>query len=227
MLKSTAAETRWSDLVDFIRATVTATPRCAPAGRDLQARLAEHEHEGGPNPWVSLAVRSSVACDHIDTVCLECLASWSLSRELRIAAVVTSVDVEGHRAAADEWYAFDGDPERQAPAYWVARHGRVVTSQVADDPVSTVVLRDEGLASGEFATSCCDETAGAPGEIRAGDTIELYWGPLAGALVRITTSTENADGFEVSSVDDHDRPESITVAWGQYRINRRPAAVAA
>ncbi|GGM90019.1 hypothetical protein ACFFX1_49315 [Dactylosporangium sucinum] len=213
-----------AEIASFIAATVSTHPQRTPAGRDLQIRLHEDLAEGADNPWVSLAIRSTVACSDA-TVCADCLGSWAADHEMRIAEVPTAVDLAAHRASADEFYTFEGDPERRLPAYWVARHGRVVTSQIADEPAETVLLRTNDLASGEFADACCDDTPGAPGGLRPGDTIDMYGTDGAATTeVTITTSAATGDDRAIVGVTAGGAPIAATLAAWSYRIVSRPAA---
>lgn len=171
-------------------------------------------------------MRSAVVCDHVDTACPDCLDSWEYDHELRIAATPATVDLDTHRGAADEFYTFEGDPERQAPAYWVARHGRTVTSQIADEPVRTVLQGNDDFASAEFADGCCDDTPGAPGEIRPGDQIEVLGDRSSESnSVVVTGSVATSDGYAITGTGHDGESVSITVkGWG-YRITRRPVSV--
>ncbi len=60
------------------------------------------------------------------------------------------------KRTADEWYEFPGDVDEQKPGYWVARHGRIVTSQIEDDEVEVVELHSLEHARAEFADATCD-----------------------------------------------------------------------
>jgi hypothetical protein len=211
----------------YIAATTSSHPQRPPVGRDLQHRPAEG-YEDDEQPWMSLPVRSTGVCQHVETVCRECLESWSWGHDLRVAEVPTSVDVEAHRGAADEFYTFEGDPERDLRPYWVARHGRTVTSQIAGDPVNTVLLGDDDVAAAEFAEGCCDNTPGAPGEVRAGDRIEVFGNHPGGEReLTVTASTPAASGgYTVTGTDGEGRSVSVTVDAWQYKIARRPAGAA-
>jgi hypothetical protein len=210
----------------FIAATTNSHPQRPPAGRDLQHRPAE-DYEDDEQPWMSLPVRSTVACQHVETVCPECLESWSWGHDLRVAEVPISVDVDAHRGTADEFYTFEGDPGRDLPPYWVARHGRTVTSQIASDPVQTVLLGADDVAAAEFAEGCCDNTPGAPGEIRAGDRIEVFGNHPAGEReLTVSASTAADGGYTVTGTDAEGRPVSVTVDAWQYKIARRPVRAA-
>ncbi|SNY72917.1 hypothetical protein [Paractinoplanes atraurantiacus] len=208
----------------FIDATTGSHPQQAPPGKDLQHRRAEGD-EDDEQPWMSLPVRSSSVCEHVDTVCSQCLEAWSWGHDLRVAEVPTSVDVDAHHATADEIYHFEGDPDRDLPPYWVARHDRTVTSQIADRPVSTILLADDDRASATFAGECCDTTPSGPGAPRPGDRIETSGEPGTGAgaaAVTISSSTPQGNGYLVKGTDQNGQPyEGVVDAWN-YEIVHRP-----
>jgi hypothetical protein len=219
------ADTPFEVVAGFINATNRSHRQRKPAGQDLQIRM--READGPDNPWISLRIRSTAACDHQDSVCARCLDSWEAGHEMRIAAVPVAVDLDSHRGGADEFYTFEGDPERDLPPYWVARHGRTVTSQIEGEPVATVLLRRDDFASAEFAEGCCDNTPGAPGEVRAGDRIEVFGNHPGGEReLTVTASTAADGGYTVTGTDGDDRPVSVTVEAWLYKIARRPVRAA-
>ncbi|MFC4066750.1 hypothetical protein [Actinoplanes subglobosus] len=207
----------------FIDATSCSYPRQAPPGKDLQHRPAEGYEDDDEQPWMSLPVRSPKECDHTFTVCSHCLESWSWGHDLQVADVPTSVDVDTHHATADEFYRFAGDPDRDLPPYWVARHDRAVTSQIADEPVRTVLLEDGDRASATFAAECCDTTPDGPGAPRPGDRIDVAGGPDTGAVVTVSSSIPQGNGYRITGTDQNGRPyEAVVDAWN-YEIAHRPA----
>lgn len=216
------AETPYEVVADFIATTARSHPQYTPAGLDLQHRMRDAESDD--NPWISLRIRSTVACRHEDSVCADCLDSWDQDHEMRIAPVPVAVDLDSHRGGADEFYTFPGDPERDLPPYWVARHGRTVTSQIAGDRLDTILLLTEDFAAAAFAEGCCDNTPGAPGEIRPGDRIEVFANHPGGERdITVTASTAVDGGYTVTGTDGE---PPITVAAWQYKIARRPVGAA-
>jgi hypothetical protein len=221
-----SADAVYDRALGFIDATTRSHPQQAPPGQDLQHRPAESYEDDDEQPWMSLPVRSTDVCKHVDTVCSECLESWSWGHDLRVAEVPTAVDVDEHRSTADEFYVFEGDSERRLPPYWVARHDRVVTSQIEDRPVSTALLEDDDRASATFAAECCDTTPSGPGAPRPGDRIEIAGEPDTGigaTAVTVSSSTPQGDRYEVMGIDEDGQPfENVIGAW-DYEIVRRPA----
>jgi hypothetical protein len=210
----------------FIDATTNSPAHQAPPGQDLQHRpLAEDLQDTSEQLWMSLPVRRADVCGHVDTACRECLEPWSLDHDLRVADVPTTVDVEHHHATADEVYRFEGDPDRDLPPYWVARHDRTVTSQIDGQPVSTILLEDGDRASATFAGECCDTTPDGPGAPRPGDRIEISGTPGTGIganAVTISSSTPHGNGYLIEGTDEDDLPyEGVVNAW-EYEIARRP-----
>jgi hypothetical protein len=211
----------------FIDATTSSPTHQAPPGQDLQHRpLAEELQDTDDQPWMSLPVRRPDVCEHVDTVCSQCLESWSWGYDLRVAEVPTSVDVDAHHATADEVYRFEGDPERRLPPYWTARHGRTVTSQIEDEPVRTTVLEDDDRASAAFAGECCDTTPTGPGAPRPGDRIEISGEPVTGigaTAVTVSVSTPHGNGYLIEGTDEDGlKYEGVVDGW-RYEIVRRPA----
>ena len=221
MTEDESADALYDRALGFIDATTRSQPKQAPPGQDLQCRPAEG-HEDDEQPWRSLPVRRADVCEHVDTVCQECLESWSWSHDPRVAEVPVSVDLDAHRAAAAEFYAFEGDPERQLPPYWVAGHGRTVTSQVQGQPVSTTLLADDDRASAEFAGECCDTTPTGPGAPRAGDRIEMGGDHRVAGIVTVSSSSPAAHGHTVIGVDEDGNPFSAQLSDWNYQIVSRP-----
>jgi hypothetical protein len=203
----------------FIEAATSGHPQQSPPGQDLQHRPIDDEDDEGEQPWMSLTVRRADVCDHMFTACSECLEQWSWGHDLRIADTPVSVDRDAHQASADEFYAFKGDPERQAPPYWVARHGRTVTSQIADEPVETKLKGDDELASATFADDCCDPTPTGPGAPRPGDRIELR----AGGVITVSASTPTDTGYALAGRGADGAPFTVEVGQREYEIVRRRA----
>jgi hypothetical protein len=215
----------------FIDATTSSPAHQAPPGQDLQHRpLAEDYRNTDEQPWMSLPVRRPDVCDHVDTACRECLELWLLDHDLQVADVPTTVDVDTHHATANEVYRFEGDPDRDLPPYWVARHDRTVTSQIADEPVRTVLSEDGDRASATFAGECCDTTPAGPGAPRPGDRIEISGEPGTGigaTAVTVSSSTPQGNGYLVEGTDEDGLPyEGVVNAWG-YEIVRRPTQLPA
>ena len=211
--------------VAFINATTRTPSHRKPAGQDLQIRALDADDDD--NPWTSVRIRSTAVCDHEDTACAGCLNSWQADHQFRIATVPVAVDLDSHRSSADEFYTFEGDPERNLPPYWVARHGRTVTSQLAGESVESFLRYRADFASAAFADGCCDNTPGAPGEIRAGDRIEIFANhPGDERELTVTASTVlDGDRYTVTGTDGDGPPVTVTVDAWQYKITRRPVGV--
>lgn len=124
------------------------------------------------------------------------------------------------RSTADEWFEFPGDPARRLPAYWVARHGVVVTARVAGGDSEAVERADLAQARAEWADQTCDLGPGAP---QSGDLIDVHWGERAGERILVTASSRLDTDPDAHVVVTDGGGTPLRLLLGQYTIMRRPA----
>ncbi len=134
--------------------------------------------------------------------------------------MTASIDRDQYKATADEWYEFAGDPTYGKPAYWVARHGLVVTDQVAGHEHAVTTeggSLDEARAM--FAEGTLDPNG--PGGIQVRDVIEIVYGLFSGERFEVATVERRSDGdFRVVGT----RGRELVLTFGQYEIVSRPTA---
>jgi hypothetical protein len=122
---------------------------------------------------------------------------------------------------ADELFSFDGDPECRKPAYWVARVGCTVISQIAGRAMQASDEPTIEQARAAFAEATCDAVP------QVGDTIKVVWGRYADQQFKVDRVSPGVDDFYVHATTVGGRNDGarrvLALIHGQYEIVRRPA----
>lgn len=138
----------------------------------------------------------------------------------------TTNTVNDLKATADEWYEYAGDADEGKPAYWVARHGRRVTSQVEGHGVEAVESDSVEHARAEFADQTCDPDG--PGGPRPGDMVRVWWGDAEGErfTVESATACPHEGGWTEVTVTGNQSGQPVVLTLGQFTIESRPVDLA-
>ncbi len=130
-------------------------------------------------------------------------------------------------STACEWYEFSGCVDEGKPAYWVARHGRTVTSRIEGGVVEAVELDSVEHARAEFADATCDPDG--PGGPRPGDLIRVFWGEAQGERFAVESAAARPrdGGWTEFVVTGNGSGRPVVLTLGQFVIESRPADAAA
>ncbi len=131
------------------------------------------------------------------------------------------------KATADEWYEYPGNAAERTPPYWVARHGRTVTSQIDGHGIETLDYPTLEKARAEFAYETCDPDG--PGAPQPGDTIRVFYGEAEGERFTVASAEpcHREGGWTEFTVTGNPSGRPLTLTLGQLVIESRPADLAA
>lgn len=144
--------------------------------------------------------------------------------------MTTQATIAIMKATAAEWYEFPGSAVENKPPYWIARHGRTVTSLVAGEEMETVECDGVEQARAEFAEQTLDPDG--PAAPRPRDLIRIVWGnrrsdgAAEGETFTVHSVTRHErDGWDYFSVSGDTRAgQPLELVFSQYKILERPAA---
>lgn len=127
------------------------------------------------------------------------------------------------QATTDEFYSFPGDREFRKHPYWVARHGRTVTSQVEDGEARRFECATVDDARALFAEETCEPNG--PGAPMPFDVIRIVYGPSVDERFTVeSVVTVTHDGYPAFGVTGNRSGRPLRLVLGQYEILSRPAA---